>query len=62
MAAARPTKQQIERAIAAWESSGLRVGAVEIRPDGTIRIERAHDEVAPKADRAQDQRTPIQWA
>lgn len=59
MAAPRPTKQQIERAISAWESSGLRVGAVEIRPDGTIRIERAHDDVAPKADRTQDKRTPI---
>ena len=61
MPAAKPTKQQIERALAAWERAGLRVGAVEIHPDGTIRIERAPDEVATPQQSKQDHRTPIPW-
>lgn len=61
MPAARPTKQQIERAIAAWKSAGLAVGAVEISTDGTIRIEAPPVLVAPNRDRPQDTREPIAW-
>ena len=33
-----PRKAQIERAIAAAKAGGIKVGGVEIDPDGTIRI------------------------
>lgn len=36
---ARFTKADIARALEAWQAAGLQVGAVEIRDDGSIRIE-----------------------
>jgi hypothetical protein len=33
-----PRKAQIERAIAAARAGGIKVGGIEIDPDGTIRI------------------------
>ena len=41
MPAARVTVQLIERALAAWKAQGLTVGAVDVRPDGSIRISAA---------------------
>lgn len=41
MPAARVTVQLIERALAAWQARGLTVGAVDVRPDGSIRISAA---------------------
>lgn len=38
MPAARPTEALIERSLRAWQACGLPVGAVEVRPDGSIRI------------------------
>lgn len=38
MPAARPTAAAIKRAINAWTDCGLTVGAIEVAPDGTIRI------------------------
>lgn len=57
---AQPTKAQIERAIAAAEARGIVVGAVEVRPDGTIRVEAASP-VAPANKQPQDRRAPIPW-
>jgi len=33
-----PTQAQIRRAVDAFRKSGLKVGGVEVRPDGTISI------------------------
>ncbi len=38
-APARFTQSDIARALKAWQAAGLPVGAVEIRDDGSIRIE-----------------------
>lgn len=35
----RPSPAEVKRQISAWQALGLTVGAVEIREDGTIRIE-----------------------
>ena len=65
MTAPRQTKAQIERAvsagIAAATSQGIEVGAVEIMPDGRVRIERATVPVVLQTKQAQDKRTPIAW-
>lgn len=65
MAAPRHTKAQLERTVAAGiaaaTSQGIEVGAVEIMPDGRVRIERANAPVVLKSDKVQDKRTPIAW-
>lgn len=38
MPAATPTEAQVRRAVKGALSAGFAVGAVEIKPDGTIRI------------------------
>lgn len=38
MPAARPTEALIARALRAWRAAGLEVGAIEVAPDGTVRI------------------------
>jgi hypothetical protein len=55
-----PRRSQIERAIAAAKAGGIKVGGVEIDPDGTIRIlgeqpggaESAYDRWKAKRERA----------
>ena len=39
MTAARTTKAAMERALDAVQARGLTVASIEIKPDGTIRIE-----------------------
>lgn len=36
MPAARPTEALISRTIRAWKASGLPIGGIEVRPDGTV--------------------------
>ncbi len=38
-AAPRIRKADVKRAISAWQAAGLPIGAIEIRDDGSIRIE-----------------------
>jgi len=44
MPSARFTKAEIKRAVEAFEACGFEVGAVEIKPDGTIRVVRQTEE------------------
>jgi hypothetical protein len=55
--AARATEAAIRRAITAWRNAGLAVGAVEVAPDGTIRITTPVDQSAEPAHRAE----PKKW-
>lgn len=57
MPAARFTKAEFKRAVEAAQASGLIVSAVEITPDGTIKIQCPVDE---KIESDQDQR-PKEW-
>lgn len=59
MPAAKPTQKLIERAIAAWQEAGFVVGAVEVKPDGTVRIE--GPAVAPDRESEQGNRKPTPW-
>lgn len=53
----RATEAAIRRAISAWKAAGLPVGAVEVAPDGTIRITTPIDQ----ADEAPQRQTPKKW-
>ncbi len=57
MAATRFTKAEFKRAVEAAQASGLTVSAVEIMPDGTIKIQCPVDE---KAESDQGRR-PKEW-
>lgn len=57
MAAAKATEAAIRRAISAWKAAGLPVGAVEIAPDGTIRITTPIDQT----DEAPQRQAPKKW-
>ena len=58
-AARRPkaTEAAIRRAITAWKNAGLTVGAVEVSPDGTIRITTPID----RAEEPQQRQAPKKW-
>lgn len=62
MPAAKPTEKQIERALNVWTRAGLDVGAIEIKPDGTLRIERPDGSpIAKQGEESHDKREPIPW-
>lgn len=52
----RQTEARIKRTIRAALDAGLAIGAVEVAPDGTIRLLRATGDVAQS-----EQRTPEEW-
>lgn len=56
MTAAAPTEAQVRRAVKGALSAGFAVGAVEIAPDGTIRI---LPDARPPA--TKDARKPEEW-
>ena len=53
----RATEAAIRRAISAWKAAGLAVGAVEVAPDGTIRITTPVDQTEEQTQRS----TPKKW-
>ncbi len=58
MGAPRLTKAQIERALAAWKEQVGAVGAMQVMPDGSIRVEAPVDRTPePK----HDPREPEPW-
>jgi len=56
MPAARVTQAEVARAIRGAVQAGFEIGAVEVRPDGAIRILPKPDEPAQPAERK-----PEQW-
>lgn len=53
----KATEAAIRRAISAWRAAGLPVGAVEVSPDGTIRIMTPIDQ----PEEQQQRQTPKKW-
>ncbi|WP_434612155.1 hypothetical protein [Tabrizicola sp. M-4] len=53
----KATEAAIRRAISAWKAAGLTVGAVEVSPDGTIRITTPID----RAEEPQQRQAPKKW-